>query len=766
MALRCTRRTLKSASIHIDAPIRVRAIPPDLFLSSFQNAWAESRTASWPGTKRSSFPRRVGLAVSGGADSMALAYLCRKVESSRLLLRDGLAITAFVVDHKAREESSREARTVAKWLWDMGIECHVLELQWPQGAMGTSGVSAFETHARQLRYQALGKACRDHNIETLLLGHHQDDNVETTLWRLSSGARGSGLAGIPHVARIPECHGLPGVAGSRSSFTLVTRRATGTAPLIKDEGNSEMHLDLPLQLLPSLSIHISGDSTQIDNATSDKDAKSEFVATISTGGILICRPLLPFSKASLLTTCLENHIPYVSDPTNRDPTLTPRNAIRSLISSGRLPRALEPPSILSLIRSSRHRLQDSKRLSDLLLQRCRIISINLRAGVLAVQFPTDEPTPESTIQPTVQQRRASKNPAERACQIQDLTLRRITDLLSPFPDNHFPLRSFESFTHRVFRSTLSASSRSNDAARKHSNNANSTREAFTVGGVMIQPVKTKHQPESELQSHPSPKCTVLPNNKKKKLYSEPEPPPDSYYSLVENVWLLSRQPFIRHRLPFAHVDVPITPAVTLLGHKPGGVLSDDNSKLIWSPWTLWDNRYWLRFAAIRNPAESERAAESLTHNPNTDRSNILQEAEEEEPSSPVKNTTLFLTIRPLQKPDLQTLRQHLADDSKSHLWARFRTELSHQAPGQIRFTIPLVSVSRRAEDDGSAGVELERLVALPTLQPSELPPSLCGEFTFMSTSWKVIWEWRYKLIDPEVLKLMTGCFPNSENEVV
>lgn len=58
------------------------------------------------------------MAVSGGADSMALAYLCRQVEVNRLA--DGLSIKAFVVDHRVREGSAREAETVATWLSDMG----------------------------------------------------------------------------------------------------------------------------------------------------------------------------------------------------------------------------------------------------------------------------------------------------------------------------------------------------------------------------------------------------------------------------------------------------------------------------------------------------------------------------------------------------------------------------------------------------------------------------------------------------------------------
>lgn len=49
---------------------------------------------------------------------MALAYLCRRMQIENLI--DGLSVTAFVVDHKARQESSREARMVIGWLRVMG----------------------------------------------------------------------------------------------------------------------------------------------------------------------------------------------------------------------------------------------------------------------------------------------------------------------------------------------------------------------------------------------------------------------------------------------------------------------------------------------------------------------------------------------------------------------------------------------------------------------------------------------------------------------
>lgn len=61
----------------------------------------------------------VGIAVSGGPDSMALAYLCRQLQVTRPDL--DLDVKAFVVDHRFREESTEEALLVAKWLSKLGL---------------------------------------------------------------------------------------------------------------------------------------------------------------------------------------------------------------------------------------------------------------------------------------------------------------------------------------------------------------------------------------------------------------------------------------------------------------------------------------------------------------------------------------------------------------------------------------------------------------------------------------------------------------------
>lgn len=57
---------------------------------------------------------------------MALAYLCRQLEAESVATANAISVTAFVVDHRAREESSREASKVAGWLSDMGIASSLL----------------------------------------------------------------------------------------------------------------------------------------------------------------------------------------------------------------------------------------------------------------------------------------------------------------------------------------------------------------------------------------------------------------------------------------------------------------------------------------------------------------------------------------------------------------------------------------------------------------------------------------------------------------
>jgi len=131
---------------------------------------------------------KIAIAVSGGPDSIALAF-CLK----RWGQRD---IVAFIVDHGLRPEAAAEAASVQKQLQHMGITAEILS--WEHA--GVSG--RLHEKARAARYRLLTQACHAHHIRDLFIAHHRDDQAETVLMRIAKGSGIEGLAGIaPQTAR-------------------------------------------------------------------------------------------------------------------------------------------------------------------------------------------------------------------------------------------------------------------------------------------------------------------------------------------------------------------------------------------------------------------------------------------------------------------------------------------------------------------------------------------------------------------------------------
>ncbi|MFA4994342.1 MAG: tRNA lysidine(34) synthetase TilS [Bdellovibrionales bacterium] len=128
------------------------------------------------------FSAKVALAVSGGPDSMALAF-CVK----RWAQRDCIAL---IVEHGLREESAAEAAQVKKQLQKMGIPAKILP--WKHDAIP----ARVHEVAREARYDLLTKACHRLGAGDLLLAHQSDDQAETVLMRLAKGSGIDGLAGI------------------------------------------------------------------------------------------------------------------------------------------------------------------------------------------------------------------------------------------------------------------------------------------------------------------------------------------------------------------------------------------------------------------------------------------------------------------------------------------------------------------------------------------------------------------------------------------
>jgi tRNA(Ile)-lysidine synthase len=127
-------------------------------------------------------PKKLSVAVSGGADSMALSFLAKCYS-----LEKNINVSFFIVDHKLRKNSTYEANLVKSKLKQFKIRSEILTIK---KKIKSSNLQSF---ARENRYKLIFKNSLNKKIDIVLTAHHRDDLLENFFIRL---LRGSGLKGL------------------------------------------------------------------------------------------------------------------------------------------------------------------------------------------------------------------------------------------------------------------------------------------------------------------------------------------------------------------------------------------------------------------------------------------------------------------------------------------------------------------------------------------------------------------------------------------
>ena len=167
---------------------------------------------------------RLGVAVSGGPDSLALLLLANAAFPGR--------IHAVTVDHQLRAEGAGEAQFVAELSARLGVPHRILRVKVQSRGEGLQG------EARRARYGALAGWAAENSLSAVCTAHHMDDQAETILMRLQRGSGASGLAGVRPVRRMGDLKIARPLLGWTRAELLTVIEGSGIQP-IDDPSNRD-----------------------------------------------------------------------------------------------------------------------------------------------------------------------------------------------------------------------------------------------------------------------------------------------------------------------------------------------------------------------------------------------------------------------------------------------------------------------------------------------------------------------------------------------
>jgi tRNA(Ile)-lysidine synthase len=186
---------------------------------------------------------KLGLAVSGGPDSLALMLLAREWASAA----GRPQLIVYSVDHGLRPEASDEVSMVRAAAQRLGLLAR--GLRW-DGDKPETGIQA---SARKARYDLMGTALGEDGGSWLLTAHHLGDQAETVMMRLAHGSGIEGLRGMDEFATVEGCRIFRPLLGIEPDILAEIVEEAGLTS-VTDPSNRDRHYERVRwrQLMPQL----------------------------------------------------------------------------------------------------------------------------------------------------------------------------------------------------------------------------------------------------------------------------------------------------------------------------------------------------------------------------------------------------------------------------------------------------------------------------------------------------------------------------------
>lgn len=182
--------------------------------------------------------KKVAIGLSGGSDSMFLAAMFVSFWQEKT--RDLDQLFFLHCNHQMRKESKEEADFLVHFFQNYHLKLFTRPSEQP----------ASEEELRTWRYACFQKYCQEKGIQTIALGHHLNDRIETSMMNL---LRGCGIQGLMNMQVEDQHHLLEGIQLIRPLLTLTKTKIERACqsfkiPFVQDQSNFDSSTSLRNQL--------------------------------------------------------------------------------------------------------------------------------------------------------------------------------------------------------------------------------------------------------------------------------------------------------------------------------------------------------------------------------------------------------------------------------------------------------------------------------------------------------------------------------------